>query len=447
VGILDYFPGEPRTVQREVLEQLEANWNSADVFVISAPVATGKSRIATTLAGWAGDAAVLTPTNVLVDQYASEFTTLAPMHRASRYRSKRDFLIARRKYLAAPVGLSNYYIYMTHKAYRPTVIFDEAHNVLPMLIDGVALKLWKHLYRWPDDIHDMSDLMEWIEHNDVTQPNRLKKIDELRTILEENRGSHLIEMTRETYRGRERELIQLKPLDARGGKPILWPGKVQKIVLMSATINQNDIYDMGLDDRRVCYIECNSPIPPVNRPFVYLGKCNMAYRHRQASVPIAAEAIQELLQKHPERGVIHCTYAVSRQLRRLLGSEERMLWTDKHNRNQVYQEFLDSPAEEGKVLVASSLYEGVDLNYDRARWQVLCQVPWMSLAEPAVRERLEQRPESYAWAAIRTILQGTGRVCRTPTDRGVTYMLDVGFKRLYNDNQELIPKWFKEAMR
>jgi Rad3-related DNA helicase len=173
----------------------------------------------------------------------------------------------------------------------------------------------------------------------------------------------------------------------------------------------------------------------------------MAYRHRQYSVPLAAEKIRELLQQHPEKGVIHCTYAVAAQLRRLLGAEERLIWADKNNRQQAYAEFLDSPAADGKVLVASSLYEGVDLAYDSARWQVLVQVPWMSLAEPAVKERLSQRPESYAWAAIRTILQGTGRVCRTPTDRGVTYMLDTGFKRLYNDNQELIPTWFKEAMR
>jgi Rad3-related DNA helicase len=417
VAILDYFQGEPRAAQREVLQQLQANWNKADVFVISAPVATGKSRIATATAGWAGSSAILTPTNVLVDQYAEEFPTLAAMHKHGRYRSKRDFLMALRRYKGAPTSLSNYYIYMTHKAYRPTVIFDEAHNVLPMLLDGSAINLWHHLYQWPDDIHDLSDLVEWIETNNVTAPTRLKKIDELKQLLDENRSSHLVELTEDVYRGKDKSVLRLTPLDARSSKPILWPHSVNKIVLMSATINENDIYDMGLDDRRVCYIDCESPIPPVNRPFVYLGTCNMAYRHRQHSVPIAAEKLRELLSQHPERGVIHCTYAVAKQLKAHLGDEERILWADKNNRNEKYQEFLDSPAADGRVLVASSLYEGVDLNYDRARWQVLCQVPWLSLAEPAVQERLRQRPESYAWAAIRTILQGTGRVCRTPTDR------------------------------
>ena len=74
-------------------------------------------------------------------------------------------------------------------------------------------------------------------------------------------------------------------------------------------------------------------------------------------------------------------------------------------------------------------------------------VPWQSLADPAIQERLATRPESYAWSAVRTILQGTGRVCRTPTDRGVTYMLDTGFKMLYNKNEALFPRWFKESMR
>jgi Rad3-related DNA helicase len=393
MSVFDYFPGEPRAVQREVLQQIEENWSAHDVFVIQAPVATGKSRIATALAGWAGSAVVLTPTNVLVDQYAEEFPTLSPMYRHAMYRGKREFLTARNRYKNAPAGLSNYYIYMTHKAYRPTVIFDEAHNVLPMLTDGVCIKLWQHLYGWPDEVHDLSDIIEWLENNSVTAPNRIRKLDELRTILDENRGSHLIELDEEVYRGKDRMLLRLTPLDARGSKPILWPRQVQKIVLMSATINESDIYDMGLDDRRVCYIECDSPIPPVNRPFVQLDVCNMAYRHREKSVPLAAEAIKQLLQRHPERGVIHCTYAVARQLRKHLGGEERLMWHTKDTRTQMYQEFINTPPADGRVLVASGLYEGVDLNYDLARWQVLCQVPWLSLAEPAIQEKLAEHQQ------------------------------------------------------
>jgi Rad3-related DNA helicase len=165
-----------------------------------------------------------------------------------------------------------------------------------------------------------------------------------------------------------------------------------------------------------------------------------------AAIPRIASGVSRLLKEHKSCGVVHCTYSMAQELREHL-SDPRLMWHTRADKAEVYQEFLASPPSEGKVLVASGMYEGLDLSYDLARWQCICKVPYVSLAEPVIKERLKERPESYAWWAVRSIIQATGRVCRTPTDYGWTYMLDGNFTRLYKENPGLFPDWFKHAVR
>jgi Rad3-related DNA helicase len=449
--ILDYFPGEPRKVQHEILTTIEAAWNEADIFVVQAPVASGKSRVAKTVANWANTlglgAAILTPTNQLVEQYRSEFPSLKSMSKQSSYASKQKFIRAIYAFKAAKQFVSNYYIYLAHKAYRDVLIVDEAHNMLDMLTKGADIKLWQHLYGWPDDISTVADVLDWLEN---TYPDKQYKVDKvltLRELLLQAKTQFLIDLTTENYRGEYRRVLKFTPLDARASKPVMWPSsKVQKIILLSATINEHDIYDMGLDGKRVVYIPCDSPIPAVSRPFTVMPAAKVSYGTTHQAMPLIASSIEKLMEQHKTCGVIHCTYSIARHLKQHL-DDPRIMWHNQADKTEVYQEFLDSDPSEGRVLVASGMYEGLDLSYDLARWQCICKVPYVSLAEPVIKARLRERPESYAWWAIRSIVQATGRVCRTPTDYGCTYMLDANFIRLYRDNEHQFPDWFKHAIR
>ena len=73
--ILPKFPShlKPRDVQKNALLELEKNWDKGNVFVINLPVASGKSAIAMTIAKWAKRASIITPSKLLVDQYAEEY--------------------------------------------------------------------------------------------------------------------------------------------------------------------------------------------------------------------------------------------------------------------------------------------------------------------------------------------------------------------------------------
>jgi len=90
--------------------------------------------------------------------------------------------------------------------------------------------------------------------------------------------------------------------------------------------------------------------------------------------------------------------------------------------------------------------EGIDLAYERATWQVIAKVSYPTLIDPAVYAKFQQDPDWYQWQAIRGVLQAAGRVCRSKDDFGVTYVIDSAFRRLYEDQPDLFPDWFKEAV-
>jgi Rad3-related DNA helicase len=125
-------------------------------------------------------------------------------------------------------------------------------------------------------------------------------------------------------------------------------------------------------------------------------------------------------------------------------SHPRLIWHDRHDTRDKYREFRDRT--DNCVLVACGLHEGIDIADDFGRWQVITKVPYPSLADAAVSVRAQLDPEGYQWATIKTILQASGRICRHPTDFGVTIITDNAFETLYQRNRHLFPQWFSQAL-
>jgi hypothetical protein len=84
--LLDCFPyTEARPVQVQLLTEMEERWNQADIFVINAPTALGKSAIARSLLTWQSNASYITPTNQLLDQFLTEFPETQTLRRLDSY--------------------------------------------------------------------------------------------------------------------------------------------------------------------------------------------------------------------------------------------------------------------------------------------------------------------------------------------------------------------------
>lgn len=451
---LDWFDGTPRAGQVATLAAAPAAWPGADVLVVRAPVGAGKSRMAVALARWAGGATILTPTNNLLAQYTETWPDLpVPLYRAD-VPGTQAWLRHKAELAAAPVKGANYYSYLAHKLYSPTVIVDEAHRLVPMLQELEAITLWEHLTPWPHWIQTTADLLGFATSvaDDGPSASRAGRLyAKLVNKLAQHPDTYTVRVETADYRGRPRRCLRLLPLTPRHNRPVLWPRRVKRLVFLSATFGAEDLYDLGLDARRVTVLDSPSPIPARNRPVVYAPVGSLGMAGRAASLPRLEAALGELLRRHPERGVIHATYGLAQELRAgALGRDPRLVWHSPDNAGRVLHDWLDvakkAPSGDGRVLVACGMTEGIDLHGDRARWQAVCKLLYPDRSDPAVAAKLAVRPRAYAWSAARDVIQASGRVCRGPEDFGKTYILDADFGRLFAQNRDMFPGWFTEAL-
>lgn len=488
--ILSHFPYPSiRPVQEELLLEIQARWNSGDVFVINAPTALGKSAIAQTILGWQYNASYITPTNQLLDQFLSEFPATKTLRRLDSYVCQ-DLLpkhnyacatirgqhgkfckgcpagnaLACAKYKQGP-GAYNFHTYMAHKLYRDVLIVDEAHQIIPTIQSIASVKIWEHKEKYPRDWNkqDKRPLYEWL-HNLPASKRKNKWWKYVAEALDTDQPQHVIgETTGEWLRGHgdvprgeavELPLLEVKPIDIRDLKEtgLFIPRSVKKIVLMSATIGPQDIEQLGLSRRRVVYLNCASPIDPANRPIVPTPIAAASYKNLEGATKLMCDYIREVLcmNHSSEKGIIHATYKQAEIINDILDRDpvvgDRLLFHTRDNKSDVLRRFLDAPPADGCILIASGMYEGVDLPYDLARWQVITKIPWLSLADPAIKWKADREPDWYLWETMKKVIQACGRVCRTPEDFGTTYILDSTFNRLYQDGYHLAPQWWREAV-
>jgi Rad3-related DNA helicase len=349
---------------------------------------------------------------------------------------------------------------MAHKLYRDVLVVDEAHNLIPTIRDRLAVHIWQHDYRYPSNMHTPEEMRKWLGG---LHPTKLKhkKIQVLREAVQYQVPTHIARRTTAPFNGKgtrrgfpeERDCIELLPVDISEAPPMMWPREVKKIVLMSATIGEKDIEALGLmgkggpqGRRRVLYIKCKSPISPEHRPIVPLDVVNVNHHSMETgAVEQLANEINQIAAFHPnEKGVVHATYELARRLRS--EGNPRYMFHDKLSKKSVFDAFCSSPASAGAILVASGMYEGIDLAEDLGRFQIVAKIPWPSLGDPAIKHLSALDPEWYLWETLKTTIQACGRICRTPEDYGATYILDSSFRRLYRQGIQMLPQWFVEAI-
>lgn len=467
---------QPREIQKQALEVLERNWDKYDVFILQAPTAFGKTAVAKTLINAHHSVSVITPSNLLVDQFIAEFPDTETLTRLDSYhcdewkrpcpvtRGKlRNFCkggvcpagkaLAKAKYKRGP-GVYNYHVYLAHKLYRNVLVVDEAHNLLNVIKDRMALRLWQHDYGYPTMAWTVDKIREWIEGL-PKEALKDRKIELLKEAVTDRAPRYVMQRTVEEFNGKgtlkgepeDRDVIKLLPVSIKEAPPLFWPKEVDKVILMSATIGEKDVEQLGLGGkRRVCYINCKSPIPRGSRPIIPLDTTSVNRNNMTEAVPVLAKEIQGIADyHHSEKGVIHVTYQLARALSSHL-SGERYIFHNRGDKSEKYLEFRNAPIESGKILIACGMYEGIDLPYDLGRWQVIGKIPWMSLGSPAIKYQAETDPDLYVWETLKTTIQACGRICRTPEDYGVTYILDSSFWRMYNEGRHMIPEWFSDAV-
>jgi Rad3-related DNA helicase len=113
-------------------------------------------------------------------------------------------------------------------------------------------------------------------------------------------------------------------------------------------------------------------------------------------------------------------------------------------RDDSFRKHTTSP--DPTILVSPSMTEGFDFADELARWQIIAKMPYPYLGDRQVAAKKEQDPAWYDAQTVGTIIQTTGRIVRSETDKGVTYILDSDFMFLWEKRASMFPRWWRDGI-
>lgn len=241
--------------------------------------------------------------------------------------------------------------------------------------------------------------------------------------------------------------FEFKPINvAKFGEPNLFRFGGRSL-LLSATIIDKDVFcqSIGIDQNEVAYLSIPSPFPIENRPTHYIPVGSMSMNNIEKSLPIMAEAIKMILERHPNvKGMIHCVnFKIAQYIMQNINNS-RLLSHTSEDRDIVLAKHINGM--DPTVLVSPSMMEGVDLSDESSRFQILCKIPFPYLGDQVIKKRMENNRMWYSYQTVKSIIQAMGRSIRNDSDYATSYILDSDWERFFNNTSHMFPNDFKKSL-
>lgn len=233
-----------------------------------------------------------------------------------------------------------------------------------------------------------------------------------------------------------------------------------KKMIVTATVLDKRLMgaELGLTDANSVLVRISSAFDPKNRPVVkrYVGSMS-ASKAKFNEHKLINEIVKIANRHRDEPGLIH---TVSHRMSKMVVESIRPQIQNRSveclpfgsDRDEAIRSFLSGGMGPNAILVGPSMMEGLDGKDDSCRWQVMAKVPWPSMGDPVVSMLMANKGDAlkwanawYTWKTAQQTVQGIGRVCRTPNDHGVTYLLDSGFQRILDSGY--VPQYVLDALR
>lgn len=372
----------------------------------------------------------------------------------------------------SPITLMNYDYgilelnYVKHFGTRSLLILDEAHNIENKLMSTMEVNLFN--YRLEKDINKVisegmlkdGEIKDWIleleaitesyENIDLKDVSK-NKADRIRSTISRLRTlkNNLEKEPKNWAIDTDENSVSFKPLRvhhyAKGN--LLKYGDV--VIFMSATILSHKLFSkwLGLNPNEVYHIKVDSPFSKEKRPIILKLAGKMSANRIKNTAPKTIPILQEILKKHEnDKGLIHTnSYKCQKFINQNLNNP-RLISHSSANREEVLNYF-----EEDKnplVLVSPSMSEGVDLPYDKCRFQIIYKIPFPYLGDKQVYMRQQRDKRWYAYKTVMTLMQAYGRGMRAEDDSCYTYIIDSDINMIFKGPiyRPLIPKFFREAI-
>jgi len=244
--------------------------------------------------------------------------------------------------------------------------------------------------------------------------------------------------------------VVFQPLDVAAYTSQLFD-TAEAVLLMSATVFSEELLcrALGIPQENAQFIRvAESSFPVENRRIYAMDIAQLNRATLDSSLEGIAVAVDEIMDRHPdERGVVHTTsyyqanYIIAHVSER---NRTRLVTTEG---SAARSELLHAHgATVASVLISPSLYQGVDLKDDLARFQVIVKVPYSDLSDRRTRVKMQRERGWYDLQTALRLVQTYGRGVRSETDHAVTYILDSNFPSFVNSHRDLFPKYFLDAL-
>ena len=372
----------------------------------------------------------------------------------------------------SPISIMNYdysileFNHVQHFKKRKLLVLDEAHNVEDILMSTLEVKIEN--FQLENDIHRKlshetlknKDYDKWIieiksiieSYQKIKTRNLAKNhADKIKDVINEltDLVKYLENEPENWIIDNQKDSVSFKPLrvSSIAEKYLFKYGEV--VLFMSATILDKKLFSkwLGLKPEEVYYLSVPTPFDSKKRPIEldFAGKMN---RNRmRKTLPKTLPIISEILKKHEnEKGMIHThSYDNQKYIKRNLPNS-RLLTHNRKNRTKILKKF--EKASKPLVLVSPSMNEGVDLPYDKCRFQIIYKIPYPNLTDKQVYKRMRKEGRWYDYQTAIKLMQTYGRGMRAEDDSCVTYIIDEDFKTIYNRPiyRKLIQQSFKDAI-
>lgn len=272
-------------------------------------------------------------------------------------------------------------------------------------------------------------------HKDYYELDKFyKKLDVF--IKEKNKNDWMIELYEDG--------LELTPLNVeRLFMNYLNKMGTKKIIFMSATILDLPSFrkTFGLPKEKTLLIRSDSEFDASKSPIIYKPVCKMNYNELNNNLDEITKTVKEILDKHSnEKGIIHTGNSmISKYLEENINSDRLLVRFGDVVNDQIVKKHQN--LKHPTVLVSSSLAEGVDLKDDLSRFQIIVKLPWKSLADKRISEKIKNDNDWYVVEMFKSLIQQCGRSTRNKDDFSTTYILDTSFKWWLTKNKR--KGWFQ----
>lgn len=247
------------------------------------------------------------------------------------------------------------------------------------------------------------------------------------------------------------DAVVFEPTIPRLLLPLLGPITDSTVVTyLSATITPAHLKLLDIDAKDITFESLPSHFPIDRRPVYLVAGARVDYRSMQSqdTVDRWIASMDRIIDLRDDRkGLIHTvSYGRQYEILKLSRHRDKMIAPRAGELADAVEHFRSLPPSSGAVLVSPAIMTGYDFPDDDARYQILAKVPFPDTRSNIMQARMANTPGYRDTWTMTQLVQACGRINRSDSDWGETFIVDQHARWFLERYAELAPQWFLDSI-